>query len=59
MGKHEAPVPPRVERVHWIVRICTHHGMHAASTLVLHIAVMIAATPILIAMGFGGGGSHV
>lgn len=56
MGKHEAPVPPKVERIHWIVRLCTHHGMHLAGVVTLHIVAFVVATPILVGMGIGGGG---
>lgn len=56
MGKHEAPVPPKVERIHWFVRLCTHHGMHLAGVVTLHIVAFVVATPILVGMGIGGGG---
>lgn len=56
MGKHEAPVPPKIERIHWIVRICAHHGTHIASLTILHVIAFVMAAPILSNMGIGGGG---
>lgn len=57
MGKHEAPVPPKIQRVHWFVQICTHHGMHVAGAVILHVTAFIVGAPIVGAL-MGNGGGH-
>jgi len=57
MGKHEAPEPPVKQKVHILVRLCAHHGTHVASLVILHVIAFVFATPILVAIGVGGG-SH-
>ncbi len=55
MGKHEAPEPPVKVKLHWFVRLCTHHAGHAVGAITLHVIAFTFATPILIWIGFGEG----
>ena len=55
MGKHEAPAPPAKVRIHWFVHLCTHHGMHLAGVVTLHVVAFVLAAPVLTAITGGSG----